>query len=73
MSKVQGTDDGKAVEVGFIFCTDRLGGGRVSSRVCQEKCKKIKKCLSYNDWYNKVYGEDFIKPVEKKRIVRRKK
>lgn len=72
MPKMQNSNDGKVVN-GYLFCGNRPDKARIHHRICEEKCKKLNKCEYYNDWYNSVHGEDFIKPKKKKRNVRRKK
>jgi len=67
---MQSSDErGVVIKSNYLICGDRPDKARIHHDVCEQRCKKIKKCDYYNDWYKEIYDEDFIK---KKRVVRKK-
>ena len=67
MPKVQGKDVGKSVANNYIYCEKNGRGCRMHHLVCENNCRKIKKCKNYAVWYKDTYNEDYIKPKKKRK------
>ena len=61
----------------YLYCNNRRNKPRVHHRICEENCKKFKKCPYYGEWYREYYDkemEEKPKPKPKrKKVVRRVK
>lgn len=59
----------------YLVCKKRGNQPRLSHKICEERCKKFKKCPYYGEWYREYYGkevEEKPKPKPKrKKVVRR--
>lgn len=64
----------------YLYCDKKKNKPRVHHLICENNCKKVKKCLSYSRWLeaNKVEEEKKVeketkKKTTKKRTTKRKK
>jgi len=68
----------------YLYCNKKNNRPRIHHTVCEERCKKFKKCPYYGEWYREYYDKEVeekpkpklkrkkVKP-KKKKVVRRKK
>ena len=60
----------------YLYCEIKSSKPRVHHRVCEERCRRIKKCPYYKEWYAQNHEEEIEKPKSKpkrKKVVRRVK
>jgi hypothetical protein len=60
----------------YLYCDKKKNKPRVHHLICENNCKKVKKCLSYSRWLeaNKVEEEKKVKEKPKKKpLTKRKK
>lgn len=60
----------------YLYCEKKPSKPRIHHRICEERCKKFKKCPYYGEWYREYYGKEIEKPEPKpkrKKVVRRVK
>jgi hypothetical protein len=59
----------------YLYCNKKNNKPRIHHTVCEERCKKFKKCPYYGEWYREYYDkevEEKPKPKPKiKKVVKR--
>ena len=53
----------------YLYCVSRHNTPRIHHRICEERCKKTKRCPYYKEWRS----QNCIEEVEKKEIKPEKK
>lgn len=75
MPKMRNSNDSTVLKDPYLFCSRKRNKPRIHHRICEENCKKFKKCPYYGEWYREYYGEEVEgkpKPKPKrKKVVRR--
>jgi len=60
----------------YLHCEIKSSKPRVHHRVCEERCRRVKKCPYYSEWYREYYGKEIEKPKprsKRKKVVRQVK
>jgi hypothetical protein len=59
----------------YLYCEIKSNKPRIHHRVCEERCRRLKKCPYYGEWYREYYDKELEeKPKPKrKKVVRRPK
>lgn len=55
----------------YLHCEIRSSKPRVHHRVCEERCRRLKKCPYYKEWYAQNHEEEIEKPKPKRKKVAR--
>ena len=56
----------------YLYCNDKSNKPRIHHSVCENNCKKFKKCPYYGEWYREYYDkeiEEKPKPKPKRKKV----
>ena len=65
-------DNAPTVLEAYLYCEKRHNKPRLHHTICENNCKKFKKCPYYSKWYEKNHGKD-VEKVEKKEAKPKKK
>ena len=60
----------------YLYCGKKANKPKIHHRICEERCKKFKKCPYYGEWYREYHGNDVkkeVKPKLKKVVSRTRK
>ena len=57
----------------YLYCEIKSSKPRVHHRVCEERCRRVKKCPYYKEWYAQNHDEEIKPEPKRKKVVRRVK
>jgi hypothetical protein len=57
----------------YLICGKRHNQPRIHHRICEEACRKTKRCLYYKTWYAENHEEEVKQVKEEKKKPRKKK
>ena len=61
----------------YLYCSTKSNKPRIHHRVCEERCRKVKRCHYYKEWHSQNYVEEAekkeVKPGKKKVIRQARK
>lgn len=67
-SRNAGTDDRRIND--YLICSKRHNQPRIHHRICEEACRKVKRCVFYKSWYAVTHEEEIRKAKEESKKKR---
>lgn len=64
-------DNASTVLNQYLYCEKRHNKPRLHHTICENNCKKYKKCPYYSKWYSQNYGKDVEKEEAKPKKIKK--